>query len=142
MVYDIILITGDAYIDHPAFGVAIINRFLQSHGYKVGIISQPQTDSDYQILGRPNLFFGISSGNVDSMVNHYTAQRKIRTDDDYSPNNEAGFRPDRAILIYTQKVKQFFKDVVVVLGGVEASTRRIPHYDFISDKVRGSILID
>ena len=139
---DIILITGDAYIDHSAFGVPLLARYLIDKGFKVGIISQPQKDEDYQVFGRPNLFFGISSGNVDSMVNHYTAQRKIRSDDDYSANNKTGLRPDRAIIIYTQKIKQFYKDVVTVIGGLEASLRRIPHYDFMTDKIRNSILID
>ena len=139
---DIVLVTGDAYIDHPAFGVSLLARFLIEKGYRVGIIAQPQKDEDYQALGRPNLFFGISSGNVDSMVNHYTAQRKIRSEDDFTANGIAGVRPDRAVIVYTQKVKQFYKDIIVVLGGIEASMRRIPHYDFMSDKVRNSILID
>ena len=139
---DIVLVTGDAYIDHPAFGVSLLARYLIDHEYRVGIIAQPQKDEDFQALGRPRLFFGISSGNVDSMVNHYTAQRKIRSEDDFSPNNKNGLRPDRAVLVYTQKIKQFYKDTIVVLGGVEASMRRIPHYDFWSDKVRNSILID
>jgi len=139
---DVILLTGDSYVDHPSFGVALLSRFLIEHDFKVGIISQPQTDVDYQILGRPKLFFGITSGNMDSMVNHYTAQKKIRSEDAFSPNNKTGLRPDRAVQIYTQKVKQLFKNVCVVIGGVEASMRRIPHYDFWSDKVKNSILID
>jgi len=139
---DVILLTGDAYIDHPAFGVALLSRFLIEHGYKVGIIAQPQTDADFQALGRPRLFFGISSGNMDSMVCHYTAQKKIRSEDAYSPNNKAGLRPDRAVLHYSQKVKQLFKKIPVVLGGIEASMRRIPHYDYWNDKVRNSILIE
>ncbi|MCL1826962.1 MAG: YgiQ family radical SAM protein [Candidatus Cloacimonetes bacterium] len=139
---DIILVTGDAYIDHPAFGVAILGRFLQSKGYRVGIIPQPEKDDDYQALGRPKLFFGVSSGNVDSMVCHYTAQKKIRSEDDFTPNNKAGVRPDRAVLVYTQKIKQLFKDIPVVIGGTEASNRRIPHYDYWSNKVKNSILID
>ena len=142
MNYDIILITGDADIDHPAFGVPLLARFLSDKGFKVGIIAQPQTEEDYKSLGRPNYFFGISSGNVDSMVNHYTAQRKIRSEDAFTPNREFGKRPDKAVLVYTQKVKQFFKNITVVIGGVEASMRRIPHYDFISDKVKNSIIID
>ena len=139
---DIILITGDAYVDHPAFGASILARYLFSFGYRVGIIDQPVSDEDYQIFGRPRLFFGITSGNMDSMVNHYTAQKKIRTEDAFTPNGKTGLRPDRAVLIYTQKVKQLFKNVFVVIGGVEASMRRIPHYDFWTDKVRNSILID
>jgi len=139
---DVILITGDAYIDHPAFGVALLSRFLIENGYRVGIIAQPQTDAHFQALGRPRLFFGITSGNMDSMVCHYTAQKKLRHDDAYSPNNQAGLRPDRAVLHYSQKVKQLYKKVTVVLGGIEASMRRIPHYDFWGDKVRNSILIE
>ena len=139
---DIVLISGDAYIDHPAFGVSLLARFLIEKDFRVGIIAQPQKDEDFLALGRPKLFFGISSGNVDSMVSHYTAQRKIRSNDDYSPNSKPGMRPDRAVLIYTQKVKQLYKDVIVVIGGVEASMRRIPHYDFMSDKIKNSILID
>lgn len=139
---DIIIVTGDAYVDHPSFAAAILARFLISKGYKTGIIDQPVSDKDYQKLGKPNLFFGITSGNMDSMVNHYTAQKKIRSEDAYSPNSVTGLRPDRAILVYTQKIKQFFKNVPVVIGGIEASMRRIPHYDFWSDKVRNSILFD
>ena len=139
---DVILISGDAYIDHAAFGVALLGRYLVHKGFRVGIIAQPQTDNDYLALGRPLLFFGISSGNVDSMVNHYTAQKKIRSEDDFSPNNKAGLRPDRAVLAYTQKVKQLFKGVITVIGGVEASLRRIPHYDFWSDKIKNSLLVD
>ena len=139
---DIILITGDAYVDHPAFGVALLGRYLVAKGFRVGLIAQPQNDNDYLRLGRPRLFFGISSGNVDSMVNHYTAQRKIRSEDDYSPNKQIGLRPDRAVSVYTQKVKQLFKGIPVVIGGLEASMRRIPHYDFWSDKVKNSLLID
>jgi uncharacterized radical SAM protein YgiQ len=139
---DIVLVSGDAYIDHPAFGVSLLGRFLINAGYRVGIISQPQTDDDFRALGRPRLFFGVTAGNLDSMVAHYTAQKKIRSTDAYSPNDRFGLRPDRATLIYAQKIKQLFKDMIVVLGGVEASMRRIPHYDFWSDKVRNSILID
>jgi uncharacterized radical SAM protein YgiQ len=139
---DIILVTGDAYIDHPAFGIALLARFLLSHGYRVGIIAQPVSDSDFQKLGRPKLFFGISAGNMDSMVNHYTAQKKLRSEDAYSPNGQTGLRPDRATLIYTQKVKQFMKGIPVVIGGVEASMRRIPHFDFWTDKIRNSYLIE
>lgn len=141
---DVILITGDAYIDHPSFGAAIIGRYLVANGYRVGIISQPnwRTNDDFLKLGRPLLFFGITSGNMDSMINHYTAQKKIRSDDAYSPDGKAGLRPDRATNVYTQKVKQLFKGVPVVLGGIEASLRRLPHYDYWSDKVKNSILLD
>ncbi|MCD4818627.1 MAG: YgiQ family radical SAM protein [Candidatus Cloacimonetes bacterium] len=141
---DIIIITGDAYVDHPSFGPVIIARFLESHGYTVGIISQPDinNDNDFVELGRPKLFFGISSGNMDSMINHYTAQKKIRSQDAYSPDGKIGLRPDRAVIKYSQIVKRLFKGVPIILGGTEASLRRIPHYDFWSDKIRNSILFD
>jgi len=141
---DIIIISGDAYVDHPSFGPAIIARSLEAAGYKVGIISQPnwKTDEDFKALGRPRLFFGISSGNMDSMINHYTAMRKIRSEDAYSPDGKSGLRPNRATIVYTQKVRTIFKDVPVIIGGVEASLRRIPHYDYWSDKLRNSILFD
>jgi len=139
---DIVLITGDAYIDHPSFGIPLLSRYLIHHGFRVGIISQPQSDADFTALGRPRLFFGISSGNMDSMVCHYTAQRKPRSEDAFSPNNQSGLRPDRATLVYCQKIKQLYKNIPVVLGGIEASMRRIPHYDFWSDKLRNSILIE
>jgi len=116
---DIILLTGDAYIDHPSFGTAIIGRYLEAFGYKVGIISQPdwKTDKDFLKLGRPRLFFGITAGNMDSMINHYTAQKKIRSEDAYSPKGETGLRPNRATLVYSQKVRALFKDIKIVLGG-------------------------
>ncbi len=141
---DIILISGEAYVDHPSFGIAIIGRFLEKYGYKVGIISQPDinSDSDFLALGKPNLFFGISSGNMDSMVNHYTAQKKLRSSDAYSPDGKVGLRPNRAVIKYTQKIKTLFKDIPIILGGIEASLRRIPHYDFWSDNLRNSILFD
>ncbi len=141
---DIIVITGDAHVDHHSFGAALIGRFLVANGFKVGIISQPDINNqaDFQALGEPNLFFGVTAGNVDSIVNHYTAQRKIRSDDKYTPEGKASKRPDRATIIYTQKIKQIFKGVPVIIGGVEASLRRIAHYDFLQDKVRKSILYD
>ncbi|MGI6198169.1 MAG: YgiQ family radical SAM protein [Candidatus Cloacimonadaceae bacterium] len=141
---DVILITGDAYVDHPSFGTAVIGRVLEANGYKVGVIAQPDlsNDDDLKRLGRPRLFFGISSGNMDSMVNHYTAQRKMRNNDAYSPDGEIGKRPNRATIIYTNHVKRLFKDVTVVLGGIEASLRRVAHYDFWQDKVRASVLAD
>ena len=141
---DIILISGEAYVDHPSFGIAIIGRYLEKHGYKVGIISQPDinSDADFLALGKPNLFFGISSGNMDSMVNHYTAQKKLRFSDAYSPDGKIGLRPNRAVIKYTQKIKTLFKDVPIILGGIEASLRRIPHYDYWSDNLRNSILFD
>ncbi|MEA1986100.1 MAG: YgiQ family radical SAM protein [Candidatus Marinimicrobia bacterium] len=141
---DIIIVTGDAYVDHPSFGMAIIGRTLESHGYKVGIISQPnwRTNSDFTELGEPKLFFGITAGNVDSMVNHYTVNKKKRSDDYYSPNGKAGLRPNRATIVYTNKIKENFKNTPIILGGVEASLRRLSHYDYWKDSVRKSILLD
>ncbi|MCF7858589.1 MAG: YgiQ family radical SAM protein [Candidatus Cloacimonetes bacterium] len=141
---DIIVVTGDAYVDHPSFGPAIIARTLEAEGYKVGIISQPdwKSDTDFKKLGRPELFFGVSSGNMDSMVNHYTARRKIRTNDAYSPGGKSGFRPNRATIVYTQKLRSIFKGTPVILGGIEASMRRIPHFDYWSNKLRNSIIFD
>ncbi|MGQ9856761.1 MAG: YgiQ family radical SAM protein [Fervidobacterium sp.] len=139
---DIILVTGDAYVDHPSFGVALLGRYLESHGYKVGIIAQPENPQDIARLGKPNLFFGITSGNVDSMVANYTASRKKRKSDDYTPGGINNKRPDRAVIQYVNWIKQVFKDVKVVIGGIEASLRRFAHYDWWSDKVRKSILID
>ncbi len=141
---DIIIVTGDAYVDHPSFGMALIGRLLESQGFRVGIISQPdwQSDDAFKQLGRPNLFFGITAGNMDSMVNRYTSDRKIRSDDAYTPNGEGGKRPDRSVLVYAQRAREAFKDATVVIGGIEASLRRIAHYDYWSDKVRRSILPD
>lgn len=141
---DIILVTGDAYVDHPSFGMAVIGRTLEAQGFRVGIIAQPDWNSveDFQKLGKPNLFFGVTSGNMDSMVNHYTSDRKIRHNDAYTPNDEHGKRPDRAVMVYTNRCRQAFKGVPVVIGGIEASLRRIAHYDYWSDKVRGSVLAD
>ncbi|MCD4797291.1 MAG: YgiQ family radical SAM protein, partial [Candidatus Cloacimonetes bacterium] len=141
---DIILISGDAYIDHPSFGSVLIARYLEYNGFKVGIISQPdwRNNRDFLKLGRPKLFFGITSGNMDSMVNHYTAQKKIRSSDAYSPGGKKGLRPNRATIVYTQKVRSLFKGIPIVIGGLEASLRRLPHYDFQSDKLRNSILFD
>ena len=141
---DIILVVGDAYVDHPSFGMAIIGRTLEAQGYRVGMIAQPDWHSKdaFMKLGKPNLFFGVSAGNMDSMINRYTAERRIRHDDAYSPNNEGGKRPDRAVLAYTQRCKEAYKSVPVVIGGIEASLRRIAHYDYWSDKVRRSVLLD
>ncbi|MDP2173892.1 MAG: YgiQ family radical SAM protein [Candidatus Cloacimonadaceae bacterium] len=141
---DIILISGDAYVDHPGFGTAIIGRVLEAAGYKVGIIAQPdwRKDEDFLCLGVPRLFFGVSAGNMDSMVNHYTAQRKLRHNDAYSPDGKSGMRPDRATMIYTNILKRLFKTTPIVLGGIEASLRRIAHYNFWQDKIRNSILSD
>nr|MDK2850351.1 hypothetical protein [Candidatus Cloacimonadota bacterium] len=141
---DIIFISGDAYIDHPSFGTALLARILEHSGFKVGIIAQPdwKHDDDFLALGRPRLFFGISSGNMDSMVNHYTAQRKRRNDDAYSPDAKSGLRPDRAVIIYTNIVRRLFKGSPVIIGGIEASLRRIAHYDYWQNKIRNSILAD
>ena len=141
---DIVLVTGDAYVDHPSFGMAIIGRLLESQGFRVGIIAQPDWHSaePFKALGKPNLFFGVTGGNLDSMVNRYTADRRLRHDDAYTAGGEGGRRPDRCTIVYTQRCREAFKDVPVVLGGIEASLRRIAHYDYWSDKVRRSILAD
>ncbi|RZI58692.1 MAG: YgiQ family radical SAM protein [Rubrivivax sp.] len=141
---DIIIVSGDAYVDHPSFGMAVIGRTLEAQGFRVGIIAQPDWHSPdaFRALGKPNLFFGVAAGNMDSMINHYTADRKIRSDDVYTPGGAAGKRPDRATLVYTQRCKEAFKDVPVIIGGIEASLRRIAHYDYWQDKVRRSILVD
>ncbi len=141
---DIILVTGDAYVDHPSFGMALIGRLLEAQGFRVGIIAQPdwRSTKDFEKLGRPNLFFGITAGNMDSMVNRYTSDRRIRRDDAYTPNGEGGRRPDRSVVVYSQRVREAFKGVPIVIGGIEASLRRIAHYDYWSDKVRRSILPD
>ncbi|HPF71592.1 MAG TPA: YgiQ family radical SAM protein, partial [Candidatus Krumholzibacteria bacterium] len=141
---DVIVVTGDAYIDHPSFGMAVIGRVLEAAGFRVGIISQPdwQSADPFRALGRPNLFFGITAGNLDSMVNRYTAERRLRHDDAYTPNAEGNRRPDRAVLVYAQRCREAFKDVPIIVGGIEASLRRIAHYDYWSDKVRRSVLPD
>jgi len=141
---DIILVTGDAYVDHPSFGMAVIGRLLESQGFRVGIISQPDwtNPEDFTRLGKPNLYFGVTAGNMDSMVNRYTADRKPRSDDAYTANAEGNKRPDRAVIVYSQLCRQAYKDVPVIIGGIEASLRRISHFDYWSEKVRRSILID
>jgi len=141
---DVILITGDAYVDHPAYGVALIGRALEADGFRVGVIAQPdwRTDTDFKRLGKPRLFFGITSGNVDSMVANYTANKRPRKKDDYSPGGRAGLRPDRALIVYANRVRQAFKDAAVVIGGIEASMRRLAHYDYWDNRVRRSILFD
>ena len=141
---DVIIVTGDAYVDHPSFGMAIVGRLLEAQGFRVGIIAQPdwQSAADFQRLGRPTLFFGITAGNMDSMVNRYTADRRLRGDDAYSPGGEGGRRPDRAVIVYAQRAREAYKEVPIVLGGIEASLRRIAHYDYWSDQVRRSILVD
>ena len=141
---DIVLVTGDAYVDHPSFGMAVIGRVLEDQGFRVGIIAQPdwQSAEPFKALGKPNLFWGVTAGNMDSMINRYTADRKIRSDDAYTPGDEGGKRPDRAAIVYSQRCREAFKDVPIVLGGIEGSLRRIAHYDYWSDKVRHSIVLD
>ncbi|MDM5126334.1 YgiQ family radical SAM protein [Aeromonas salmonicida] len=141
---DIVLVTGDAYVDHPSFGMAVIGRMLESQGFRVGIIAQPDWSSkdDFMRLGKPNLFYGVTAGNMDSMINRYTSDKKLRHDDAYTPGDIGGKRPDRATLVYTQRCKEAFKEVPVVIGGIEASLRRIAHYDYWSETIRRSILLD
>jgi uncharacterized radical SAM protein YgiQ len=141
---DIILVTGDAYVDHPSFGMAVIGRMLENQGFRVGIIAQPewQSAAPFKALGKPNLFFGVTAGNMDSMINRYTADRKIRSDDAYTPGGMGGKRPDRSSLVYSQRCQEAYPDVPIVLGGIEGSLRRIAHYDYWQDKVRRSILLD
>ncbi len=141
---DIILVTGDAYIDHPSFGMALVGRLLEAQGFRVGIISQPDwlSAAAFKALGKPNLFFGVTAGNMDSMVNRYTSDRKIRSDDAYTPNAEANRRPDRAVIVYAQRCREAYAESTIVIGSIEASLRRIAHYDYWSDKVRRSILPD
>ena len=141
---DVIIVTGDAYVDHASFGMAVIGRVLEAHGFRVGIIAQPdwQNTADFMKLGPPNLYFGVAAGNMDSMINRYTADRKIRKDDAYTPGNIGGRRPDRSVIVYSQRCREAFKDVPIVIGSIEASLRRLAHYDYWSDKVRRSILFD
>ncbi|MBV4424717.1 YgiQ family radical SAM protein [Clostridium tyrobutyricum] len=141
---DFVLITGDAYIDHPSFGGAIISRVLEDQGFTVGIIAQPnwKNTSDFKRLGKPKLGFLINSGNIDSMVNHYTAAKKKRHNDLYSPGGKSGYRPDRALIVYCNRAKEAYKDVPIIIGGIEASLRRFAHYDYWSNKIRRSILLD
>jgi uncharacterized radical SAM protein YgiQ len=141
---DIILVTGDAYVDHPSFGMAIIGRLLERQGFRVGIIAQPNwlSAEPFTALGQPNLFFGVTAGNMDSMVNRYTADRRLRHNDSYTPNDEGGKRPDRAVIVYAQRCREAYRDAPVVIGSIEASLRRIAHYDYWSDKVRRSVLVD
>ncbi len=141
---DVVLVTGDAYVDHPSFGMAVIGRMLEAQGFRVGIIAQPDWTSAeaFKALGKPNLFWGVTAGNMDSMINRYTADRKIRSDDAYTPGDVAGKRPDRAAVVYSQRCREAYKDVPLILGGIEGSLRRIAHYDYWSDKVRRSIVVD
>ena len=141
---DVIIVTGDAYVDHASFGMAVIGRVLEAQGFRVGIIAQPdwQSKKDFQKLGKPNLYFGVAAGNMDSMINRYTADKRIRHDDAYTPGNIGGKRPDRAVIVYSQRCREAFHNVPVVIGSIEASLRRIAHFDYWSEKVRRSILID
>lgn len=142
---DIVLFSGDAYIDHPAFGAAVIGRLIEKEGFKVAIVPQPNWRDDlrdFKKFGKPNLFFGVTAGSMDSMVNHYTANKRLRSDDAYTPGNKAGFRPDYAVTVYSKILKSLFPDVPVLIGGVEASLRRVTHYDYWSDRLKPSILVD
>ncbi len=142
---DIVMITGDAYVDHPAFGAAVIGRILEHHGYKVALIPQPNWRDDlrdFKKFGRPRLFFGISAGAMDSMVNHYTANKRLRSNDAYTPGGEAGFRPDYATITYSNILKKLYPDVPVVIGGIEASLRRVTHYDYWADELKPTIMLD
>ena len=141
---DVILVTGDAYVDHPSFGMAVIGRLLEAQGFRVGIIAQPDWTSaaDFSRLGRPELFFGITAGNMDSMVNRYTSDRRVRSEDAYTPDGEPGRRPDRSVTVYAQRSREAFRDATVIIGGIEASLRRIAHFDYWSERVRRSALVD
>jgi uncharacterized radical SAM protein YgiQ len=141
---DIIIVTGDAYVDHPSFGMAIIGRVLEAQGFKVGIIAQPNWHGteDFRTLGEPRLFFGVTGGNMDSMVNRYTSDRRVRSDDAYTPTGVGGKRPDRCVIVYSQRLREAFKNVPIVIGGIEASLRRIAHFDYWSEHVRRSVLVD
>lgn len=141
---DIIIVTGDAYIDHPSFGMAVMGRLLEAQGFRVGIISQPDWRSSeaFEALGAPNLFFGVTAGNMDSLINRYTADLRMRSDDAYTPDGAAGKRPDRSVIVYSQRCREAYRDVPIVIGGIEASLRRIAQYDYWSDEVRRSVLVD
>jgi uncharacterized radical SAM protein YgiQ len=141
---DIIIVTGDAYVDHPSFGMAIIGRVLEAQGFKVGIIAQPDWHStkDFEALGAPRLFFGVTGGNMDSMVNRYTSDRRVRSDDAYTPGGQGGKRPDRCVIVYSQRIRESYKGIPIVVGGIEASLRRIAHFDYWSEQVRRSVLVD
>lgn len=141
---DFVYVNGDAYVDHPSFGAAIITRVLEAHGFKVCMLAQPNWKSvdDFKRFGKPRLGFLVSSGNIDSMVNHYTVSKRHRKQDLYSNNGESGHRPDRAVIVYCQKIREAYKDATIIIGGIEASLRRLAHYDYWDDKVRQSILVD
>ena len=139
-----IIFSGDAYVDHPSFGPAVIGRVIEDEGFRVAIVPQPNWKDDlrdFRKLGRPKYFFGVTAGNMDSMVNHYTAARRLRSDDAYTPGGKAGFRPDYPTIVYTRILKELFPDVPVVIGGIEASMRRLTHYDYWKDKLEPSILV-
>ena len=142
--FDFIYITGDAYVDHPSFGSAIVTRLIESLGFKIGIISQPDwhTDRDFKKFGAPKYAFLVTAGNIDSMVAHYTAAKRKRSEDEYSPGGVAGKRPDRAVIVYCQKLRECFGDIPIAIGGLEASLRRFAHYDYWDDGVRPSVLVD
>ncbi len=141
---DVIIVTGDAYVDHPSFGMAIIGRLMEAQGFKVGIIAQPNWHStkDFAELGAPRLFFGVTGGNMDSMVNRYTSDRRVRSDDAYTPGGQGGKRPDRCVIVYSQRIREAYKNTPIVIGGIEASLRRIAHFDYWSEQVRRSVLVD
>src|SRR5580692_3961722 len=141
---DVIIVTGDAYVDHPSFGMAIIGRVLEAQGFKVGIIAQPDWHGtqDFERLGAPRLFFGVTAGNMDSMVNRYTSDRRVRSDDAYTPGGGGGKRPDRCVIVYSQRIREAYKHAPIVIGGIEASLRRIAHFDYWSENVRRSVLMD
>ena len=141
---DVIIVSGDAYVDHPSFGMAIIGRVLEAQGLRVGIIAQPDWHSaePFRALGAPRLFFGITAGNMDSMVNRYTADKRVRSDDAYTPGGRGGLRPDRSVIVYAQRAREAYPSVPIVIGGIEASLRRIAHFDYWSEKVRRSVLLD
>lgn len=141
---DFIIVTGDAYVDHPSFGTAIISRVIEAEGYTVGVISQPdwRSDRDFTRFGRPKYAFLVNSGNIDSMVAHYTAAKKRRSEDAYTPGGVAGKRPDRAVIVYCRKLREIYGDIPLIIGGLEASLRRFAHYDYWDDAVRPSILAD
>src|ERR1700731_4441858 len=141
---DVIIVTGDAYVDHPSFGMAIIGRVLEAQGFKVGIIAQPDWHStrDFEALGKPRLFFGVTGGNMDWMVNRYTSDRRVRSDDAYTPGGQGGKRPDRCVIVYSQRIREAYKTVPIVIGGIEARLRRIAHFDYWLEHVRRSVLVD
>ncbi len=141
---DVVLFTGDAYVDHPSFGAAVIARVIEDEDFRVAVVPQPNWKDDlrdFRKMGKPRYFFGVTAGNMDSMVNHYTAARRLRSDDAYTPEGKAGFRPDYPSIVYTRILKELFPDVPVILGGIEASMRRLAHYDYWKDRLEQSILV-